>query len=33
MWSLIKKIFEGKLSIKVARKQQNAMEKKDYRVA
>ena len=28
MWSLIKKIFEGKLSIEEARKQQNAIEKK-----
>ena len=28
MWSLVKKIFEGKLSIKEARKQQNAIEKK-----
>ena len=28
LWSLVKKIFEGKLSIKEARKQQNAMEKK-----
>ena len=28
LWSLIKKIFEGKLSIQGARKQQNAMEKK-----
>ena len=28
MWSLVKKIFEEKLSIKEARKQQNAMEKK-----
>ena len=27
MWSLIKKIFEGKLSIKEARKQQNYIEK------
>ena len=28
LWSLVKKIFEGKLSIKEARKQQNAIEKK-----
>ena len=28
LWSLIKKIFEGKLSIKKARKQQNYIEKK-----
>ena len=28
LWSLVKKIFEGKLSIKEARKQQNTMEKK-----
>ena len=28
VWSLVKKIFEGKLSIKKARKQQNAIEKK-----
>ena len=27
MWSLVKKIFEGKLSIEQARKQQNAIEK------
>ena len=28
LWSLVKKIFEGKLSIKESRKQQNAIEKK-----
>ena len=28
MWSLVKKRFQGKLSIKEARKQQNAIEKK-----
>ena len=28
LWSLVKRIFEGKLSIKEARKQQNAIEKK-----
>ena len=28
LWSLVKKIFEGKLSIKEARKQQNAIEKR-----
>ena len=28
LWPLVKKIFEGKLSIKEARKQQNAMQKK-----
>ena len=27
LWSLVKKIYEGKLSIKEARKQQNAMKK------
>ena len=27
LWSLVKKIFEGKLSIREARKQQNAIEK------
>ena len=33
LWSLVKKIFERKLSIKEARKQQNDIEKKHYRVA
>ena len=28
LWSLVKEIFEGKFSIKEARKQQNAIEKK-----
>ena len=28
LWSLVKKIFQGKLLIKEARKQQNAIEKK-----
>ena len=28
MWSLVKNIFEGKLSIKEAKKQQNSIEKK-----
>ena len=28
MWSLVKKVYEGKLSIKEARKEQNAIEKK-----
>ena len=28
LWSLVKKIFEGKLSIKESKKQQNAIEKK-----